>query len=98
MILAWWQLKNDAMTITLIDTDLAFDDDRLTLALAGPVNIDAVLVGGNHLANAMYVLKAPPGWQDIKSFDEALEMLGGGVAYDVWVAWRAIMDLKEARQ
>jgi hypothetical protein len=65
--------------------------------------IDAVMIGGNHLASALigYVSQAP--WHDALAklrdwtYGAILERFGQPVA-DMWVAWKAIMDLRDSRE
>ena len=62
--------------------------------------IQAVMIGGNHLASALieFVSRAP--WHDDLanmrhwSFDRVLHRFGQPVA-DMWVAWKAIIDLRD---
>ncbi len=52
--------------------------------------IESVLIGGNHLANVLIGNDIMP--DEINSYDEIEDVY----LRDVWIAWRAIMDLSEA--
>jgi hypothetical protein len=52
-----------------------------------------VLTGGNHLANFLLGQREFPGRHDDPN--EVLQKFGGDV-HDVWFAWRAIMDFRDA--
>jgi hypothetical protein len=54
---------------------------------------DAVLIGGNHLASSMSSFGCMPNEQ--RDYDQVLHGYGLLCA-DMWVAWRAIMDLRDA--
>lgn len=51
---------------------------------------DRVLIGGNHLASCMLTFGAPAPF----NYDRA-EDIPAAWMRDVWIAWRAIMDLSE---
>jgi hypothetical protein len=55
--------------------------------------IDQVLIAGNHLASALIVENCHPNEQ--KSYDQVLEDYGQPCA-DMWLAWQAIMALRNA--
>lgn len=57
--------------------------------------IEQVLVGGNHLASFLIGKGISPEHYD--SYDQVLNLHGSDIA-DVWVAWRAIMDLSIAER
>lgn len=58
--------------------------------------IDAVMVGGNHLADVLMRLGVDVvSWRRGEYEDVRREH--GQTAADVWVAWRAIMDWREQR-
>jgi phage-related protein len=52
-----------------------------------------VMIGGNHLASAMQRIGFFP--NEVESYDEALNVIGQNFA-DMWIAWKAIMDLLDA--
>jgi hypothetical protein len=54
--------------------------------------IQNILVGGNHLASALLAFGCSPA--DQKNYDSVLAASGQPAA-DMWIAWRAIMDLSE---
>ncbi len=55
-------------------------------------DIEKILIGGNHLASALSTYGIYPPMHT--SYDLVLEGFGQPTA-DMWVAWRAIMDLSE---
>jgi hypothetical protein len=57
-----------------------------------PAMAKAILIGGNHLASAIMAVRDPA---TLTTYDEALAKVGQPFA-DLWVAWRAIMDAREA--
>ena len=58
--------------------------------------IDAVMVGGNHLADVLISLGVDvASWRH--SEYEEVRREHGQTAADVWVAWRAIMDWRDQR-
>lgn len=56
--------------------------------------LERVMIGGNHLALLIGVdhppYSAPP--------DDALSHYGAGDKYEIWCCWRAIMQLRDARE
>lgn len=54
-----------------------------------------VMIGGNHLANALLSLKIDPAALRKSTFDAVLETHGQPAA-DMWVAWKALMDWRDA--
>ena len=56
--------------------------------------IERVLIGGNHLASSLLSQCDPLLFH---SYDDALDARGSTYA-DMWVAWKAIMDLAEAQR
>lgn len=55
--------------------------------------IQKVLIGGNHLAAALWNVCDPT---MIKTYNEAVEILSFPYI-DIWAAWKAIMNLAEYR-
>jgi hypothetical protein len=58
-------------------------------------DVDAVMIGGNHLANWLLGKSIFP--EIYKDYDAVLEAHGHEVA-DVWAGWKGIMDLRTAVQ
>ena len=64
---------------------------------------EQVMIGGNHLANALLRYIGGQPWHDDLAalreweFADVLERYGQPVA-DMWVAWKAIMDLRDSEQ
>jgi hypothetical protein len=50
-----------------------------------------ILIGGNHLANALIGTEIP---NNFANYQEALAAHGQPYA-DMWVCWRAIMDVRD---
>jgi hypothetical protein len=62
----------------------------------GPRVDQRVLIGGNHLANALLGAGMdPPQWRQ-RTFSEVSAQFGEQVA-DIWACWRAIMDWRDGR-
>ncbi len=59
--------------------------------------LKAVGIGGNHLASALITAGCHPSQCREWSYDAVLERWGQPIA-DMWVAWKAIMDLRDARE
>ena len=57
-------------------------------------SINAVLVGGNHLANALLSTEDPAKYRHAE-YNQVLEAHGQPYA-DMWAAWKAIMDLRDS--
>ena len=67
-------------------------------AVAGPqetAEIKAVMIGGNHLASAMLNGGMEPSRCRNWTYDAVLDRYSQPYA-DMWVAWKAIMDLRDA--
>jgi hypothetical protein len=58
--------------------------------------IKRIFIGGNHLASALIGLLGPSHPPYEVSLDQALEDIGAGNYYDLWVAWKFIMLERDA--
>lgn len=56
------------------------------------IDLTAIFVGGNHLANSLIHAKCFPAEQ--RSYEQVLTDFGQPCA-DMWVCWKAIMDLRK---
>lgn len=54
-----------------------------------------VLIGGNHLATALYGLGMIPSDWRVSTYDEVLERFGQPTT-DIWACWKAIMDWRDS--
>ena len=56
-----------------------------------------MLIGGNHLANALIALRVMPSDYRYANYDDVLGACGQP-ATDMWVAWKAAMDLRDCAE
>ena len=59
------------------------------------IDLTAVFVGGNHLANSLIAAKCFPAEQ--LSYEQVLKDFGQLCA-DMWIGWKAIMDVRRSEQ
>lgn len=57
-----------------------------------PNKLDAIIMGGNHLASSLIAANCFPSEQ--RSYDQVLRDFGQPCA-DMWVAWKAIVDARD---
>lgn len=69
-------------------------DERTQAVPISEEALKAVGIGGNHLASALINAGCHPSQCRAWSYDAVLERWGQPVA-DMWVAWKAIMDLHD---
>lgn len=67
-------------------TRLTAENEKLRAAL------ETVMIGGNHLVSIIGADHPPYG----TSYDEVLAHYGGGVKYEAWCCWNAIMEARAA--